>query len=40
MHYMKLYRGKESIRRQNMYIDREFGACSRGVGNRTRSITI
>ena len=35
-----LYRGKESIRIQSRYINREFGFCSRGVVNRTKSITI
>ena len=30
----------ESIRRQSRDIDREFGFCSRGVVDRTKSITM
>ena len=35
-----LYRSEESIRSQSRYIDRECGFCSRGVVNRTKSITM
>ena len=34
-----LYRGEKSIRSQSRYI-RRFGFCSRGVVNRTKSITM
>ena len=35
-----LYRREESIRSQSRYIDRERGFCSRGVVNKTKSITV
>ena len=37
---MLYYIGEESIRSQSRYIDRECGSFSRGVVNRTKSITM